>query len=184
MADETRTGAELPDDLQRWTAKAFPAPVSLPALSLPLYKVFTGLPRYGGLTGNRARRPQGGACGAAGRFGPVSPAGPESVTSAAMTSLKTTTDWVEISDSAALPAKPLVSVSMITYNHGPYIAEAIEGVIAQETTFPIELIIGEDCSTDNTRQVVLEYQRRYRHVIRVICPNRNVGMHVNGRRVL
>lgn len=39
-----------------------------------------------------------------------------------------------------------VSVCMITYNHEHFIREAIEGVLMQKTDFPIELIIGEDCS--------------------------------------
>ena len=41
-----------------------------------------------------------------------------------------------------LPAQPVVSVYMATYNHERYISEAIEGVIAQRTDFPIELVIG------------------------------------------
>jgi hypothetical protein len=44
--------------------------------------------------------------------------------------------------------EPLVSVHMITYNHSPYIAQATEGVLKQKVNFPIELVIGEDCSTD------------------------------------
>ena len=54
--------------------------------------------------------------------------------------------------------EPLVSVKMITYNHAPYIAQAIEGVLQQKTNFPFELVIGEDCSTDGTREIVFEYQ--------------------------
>lgn len=91
--------------------------------------------------------------------------------------------WTEISEPQALPAEPLVSVHMITYNHGPYIAEAIEGVIAQETDFPIELVIGEDCSTDNTRTIAQEYQRKYPHLIRLLLPNRNVGSAANYEKV-
>jgi selenophosphate synthetase-related protein len=48
----------------------------------------------------------------------------------------------EINDPSVMDATPVVSVLMITYNHGPYIAEAIEGVVSQKTSFPIELIIG------------------------------------------
>lgn len=92
--------------------------------------------------------------------------------------------YIEISDSDLLPEKPVVSVHMLAYNHGPYLAEAIEGVIAQKTDFPIELIIGEDCSTDNTRDIALDYQRRYPGLIRVIYSERNVGMHENYRRVI
>lgn len=89
----------------------------------------------------------------------------------------------EISDAAVLSKIPLVSALIITYNHGPYIADAIEGVICQKTGFPIELIIGEDCSTDNTLGIVLDYQRRYPQLIRVIHSGRNVGMQRNYRRV-
>jgi len=77
---------------------------------------------------------------------------------------------------------PLVSVWMITYNHKPYIAQAIEGVLMQRTSFPFELVIGEDCSTDGTREVVLECQKRHPETIRVITSERNVGMQLNELR--
>jgi len=89
----------------------------------------------------------------------------------------------EIADPSVMASTPLVSVHMITYNHGPYLAEAIESVIAQRAGFPFELVIGEDCSTDDTREVALDYQRRYPHLIRVIYSDRNVGMWGNCRRV-
>jgi glycosyltransferase involved in cell wall biosynthesis len=75
--------------------------------------------------------------------------------------------------------KPLVSVSMITYNHAPFIAEAIEGVLRQQTNFPFELVIGEDCSMDETRRIVMGYQQAYPEVIRVVTSNTNVGMSKN-----
>ena len=59
----------------------------------------------------------------------------------------------------------IVSVCMITYNHEKFINEAIEGVLMQKTNFPIELIISEDCSTDNTRKIVLEYADKYPNII-------------------
>jgi glycosyltransferase involved in cell wall biosynthesis len=71
---------------------------------------------------------------------------------------------------------------MITYNHAPYIAQAIEGVLQQKTDFPFELVIGEDCSTDGTRKIVFEYQKKYRDIIRVITTDKNVGMRKNGYR--
>ena len=70
----------------------------------------------------------------------------------------------------------LVSVCMITYNHENYIKETIEGVLMQKTNFPIELIIGEDCSTDNTRKIVLEYADKYPNIIRPLLPEKNLGM--------
>jgi glycosyltransferase involved in cell wall biosynthesis len=78
--------------------------------------------------------------------------------------------------------EPLVSVHMITYNHAPYIAQAIECVLAQKTNFPFELVIGEDCSTDGTREIVFDYAKRYPDIIRVITSEKNVGMHKNSFR--
>lgn len=93
-------------------------------------------------------------------------------------------EYTEVSDPAVIALTPLVSVLMITYNHGPYLADAIEGVIAQQTDFPIELLIGEDCSTDNTREVALDYQRRYPQLIRVIYSEKNVGAALNFKRIV
>ncbi len=77
---------------------------------------------------------------------------------------------------------PLVSVKMITYNHEPYIRQAIEGVLSQKTNFPFELVIGEDCSTDGTREIVFDYAKRYPDIIHVITSEFNVGMKANGKR--
>jgi len=81
-----------------------------------------------------------------------------------------------------MSAQPLVSVHMITYNHEPYIAQAIECVLNQKTTFPFELVIGEDCSTDNTRSILRDYQQKYPHKIRILTSENNVGMHNNWLR--
>lgn len=70
----------------------------------------------------------------------------------------------------------VVSICMITYNHENFIREAIEGVLMQKTDFPIELIIGEDCSTDNTRSIVLEYAAKYPDIIRPLLPDKNLGV--------
>ncbi len=73
---------------------------------------------------------------------------------------------------------------MITYNHASFIAQAIEGVMLQKTSYPFELIIGEDCSTDETRKIAFEYQKKYPDVVRVITSEKNVGMKANGLRTL
>jgi len=74
---------------------------------------------------------------------------------------------------------PLVSVCMITYNHENYIRDAIEGVLIQKTNFPIELIIGEDCSTDNTRKICQENKAKYPDKIKLLLPENNLGMMTN-----
>lgn len=80
--------------------------------------------------------------------------------------------------------EPLVSVRTSTYNHGKYIKYCIEGVLMQKTTFPFEFIIGEDCSTDETREIVFEYAKKYPDIIRVITADYNVGSKANGRRCI
>jgi glycosyltransferase involved in cell wall biosynthesis len=80
--------------------------------------------------------------------------------------------------------EPLVSVKMITYNHALYITQAIEGILQQKTNFPVELVIGEDCSTDGTREVVFEYRKKYPDIIRVVTSDKNVGMNKNGYRTM
>ena len=72
--------------------------------------------------------------------------------------------------------EPLCSVLSITYNHAPYIAQAIESFLAQETTFPFEIVIGEDCSTDGTREIVFDYAKRHPEIIRVVTSDKNVGI--------
>jgi glycosyltransferase involved in cell wall biosynthesis len=89
---------------------------------------------------------------------------------------------IETSDPSALPASPLVSVYTLAYKHEKFIAQAIDGIITQQCNFPIELIIGEDCSPDRTREIALDYQRRYPHLIRVLTSEKNVGAYANARR--
>lgn len=78
----------------------------------------------------------------------------------------------------------VVSVCMITYNHENYIREAIEGVLMQNTNFPIELVIGEDCSSDNTRKIVMEYVEKYPKTIHPLLPENNLGMLENFSKTL
>lgn len=72
-----------------------------------------------------------------------------------------------------LKISPIVSVCMITYNHEPFIAQAIESVLMQEISFPIELVIGEDESSDGTRAICEDYAGRYPNIIRLHLRSRN-----------
>lgn len=90
---------------------------------------------------------------------------------------------IEAADYSKLPLKPDVSVIMMTYNHQQYIGQAIEGVLNQKTTYSLELLIGEDCSTDQTRRIVMDYAARYPETIRVILSRKNIGGHLNALRL-
>ena len=77
----------------------------------------------------------------------------------------------------------MVSVCITTFNHAPYIGRAIESVQRQRVTFPIEIIIGDDCSQDATLSIVERYAAEDSR-IRVLRAERNEGMHLNYRRTL
>jgi glycosyltransferase involved in cell wall biosynthesis len=74
---------------------------------------------------------------------------------------------------------PKVSVAMIAYDHERFIAQAIESVLMQKTDFDYELVIGEDCSTDGTRAIVRDYGERCPERVRLLLPERNLGMIAN-----
>ena len=82
---------------------------------------------------------------------------------------------IETSDPERLCRHPVVSVHMLAYNHEPYIRQAIEGVMMQKTDFEFELVIGEDCSQDKTREICFEYQKRFPDKIRVLWWHENVS---------
>lgn len=72
--------------------------------------------------------------------------------------------------------KPLLSVALITYNQEDFIAECLEGMVHQQTNFPFEIVVGEDCSTDSTRAICIAYKEKYPDLIRLIFPEKNLGM--------
>lgn len=76
-----------------------------------------------------------------------------------------------------------VSINCITYNHEKYIADAIESFLMQKTNFKYEILIGEDCSTDNTKKIVSAYVEKYPDLIRLITSENNVGAMKNSQRL-
>jgi len=79
----------------------------------------------------------------------------------------------------AAPDVVKVSVAIIAYNHEAFIGQAIDSVLMQQTDFEYEIVIGEDCSTDRTRDIVRDYGDRHRDRIRLLLADRNRGGHAN-----
>lgn len=73
----------------------------------------------------------------------------------------------------------MVSVCMIAYNIERFIGEAIESVLMQKTNFPVQLVIGEDMSPDNTRQICIDYRNKYPDRIKLILNEKNLGLTAN-----
>lgn len=79
--------------------------------------------------------------------------------------------------------KPLVSICMISYNHAKYIRQAIESILSQDADFPIELVIGDDCSQDDTYEICESFARRDARV-KLLPRDRNLGVMPNLSRTL
>ncbi len=67
-----------------------------------------------------------------------------------------------------------VSVLVMTYNHVNFIAQALDSVLMQEVNFEYEVLISEDCSNDGTREIVIEYQKRFPEKIRLLLSQKNL----------
>jgi len=76
---------------------------------------------------------------------------------------------------------PLVSVCPLTYNHAKYFSQAIESILSQQTDFDFEIIVGEDESSDGTRELALDFQRRFPDKIKILLHSRKDVIYVNGR---
>ena len=74
-----------------------------------------------------------------------------------------------------------VSVCILTYNHEPFITQAVDSVLMQKTDFDFEVIIGEDQSTDNTRSIVKDYQKKFPQTIRLLLHERKDVIYIDGR---
>lgn len=77
--------------------------------------------------------------------------------------------------------RPLVSVCVQTYQHAPYIRDALEGILMQKTDFPFEIVLGEDGSTDGNREICIEYADKYPDIIRLFLNSRENVVYVKGR---
>jgi len=74
---------------------------------------------------------------------------------------------------------PLVSVVTPSYNRANTISQTIESILNQQCNFNFEIIIGDDCSTDNVREILLAYQTKYPEKIKLLLYDKNIGLGAN-----
>jgi glycosyltransferase involved in cell wall biosynthesis len=76
-----------------------------------------------------------------------------------------------------------LSVFMMVYNHEKYIAQALDSVLMQKVDFKYEIVLGEDCSTDSTRKIVVKYAQRYPSKFKLLLHKTNIGVVNNQNEV-
>lgn len=68
-----------------------------------------------------------------------------------------------------------VTVVLLTYNHVKYVAQALDSVLCQKTNFDYQILIGDDCSGDGTREILKDYAKKYKEKIHLILRKQNIG---------
>ncbi len=66
-----------------------------------------------------------------------------------------------------IPSNILVSVLVQTYNHEKFIEQCLDSILNQKTDFPFEILLGEDCSSDNTRKICMNFAEKFPEKIRL-----------------
>lgn len=73
----------------------------------------------------------------------------------------------------------VIDIMMQTYNHENYIKQALDSILMQKTEYSYRILIGEDCSTDDTRKIVVDYYQKFPDKIEVILWKKNAGALAN-----
>ena len=80
--------------------------------------------------------------------------------------------------------KPKISVAVITYNQEATIRQTLDSILMQKGDFNLEIVIGEDCSTDSTYAICQEYANLYSDKVKLLSGPKNLGITANYFRVL
>ena len=67
----------------------------------------------------------------------------------------------------------MVSVCVLSYNHERYLRQCLDGIFMQEVSFPIEVRVHDDASTDRSQEIIKEYQERYPDILKPLLQSEN-----------
>ncbi len=79
-----------------------------------------------------------------------------------------------------VPSKPMLSVCIQTYQHVDYIKECLDSILMQKTNFEFEILLGEDNSSDGTREICIDYANRFPNKIRLFQHYRKNNISIDG----
>ena len=80
-------------------------------------------------------------------------------------------------------AKYKVAIAVTCYNQENYIGTALDSLLSQKTNFPFLIVVGDDCSIDNSRRILKEYEQKYPNKIKVIYHSKNKGLFANRKEI-
>ena len=75
--------------------------------------------------------------------------------------------------------KTLISVIIPSYNRANTVGYTIDSILAQKVDADIEIVIGDDCSTDNAREILTQYKEKYPDIIKLHFRENNLGLGAN-----
>lgn len=92
--------------------------------------------------------------------------------------------WIKMICDLALLLPPIVNVFVMVYNHEKYLAECLDGILMQKCNFSYIIVVGEDASTDKSREILLKYKSKYPGKFQLILHEKNVGAMANQMAIL
>ena len=87
--------------------------------------------------------------------------------------------WIKMNCDLTLLPPPSVSVFVMVYNHEKYITECLDGIIMQKCNFSYNIVVGEDASTDTSREILLKYRSKYTGKFKLLLHEKNIGAMAN-----
>ena len=85
----------------------------------------------------------------------------------------------KVRKSERMKEKVLISVVIPSYNRADTVEQTIDSILAQKVDADVEIVIGDDCSTDNAREVLLKYKEQHPDMIHLLFHEQNMGLGAN-----
>ncbi|KQM44712.1 GNAT family N-acetyltransferase [Chryseobacterium sp. Leaf201] len=89
--------------------------------------------------------------------------------------IQETEEFIKMSLKLSELSPPTLSIFVMVYNHGIYLKECLDSLLMQKTAFNYDIVIGEDCSTDHSREILLNYQKLYPGKFKLLLHDKNIG---------
>jgi glycosyltransferase involved in cell wall biosynthesis/RimJ/RimL family protein N-acetyltransferase len=93
-------------------------------------------------------------------------------------------EWLKMDCDISDLESPIVSVFVMVYNHEIFLADCLDGLLMQKCNFNFDIVVGEDCSVDNSREILLDYQNKYPGKFKLLLHKNNIGANQNQLEVL